>query len=128
LQVQTVKVQCQICGEWFDAPKHRAHLMKYCPPETHRDCRNQAKNAAVRKWWDNYGKARRKKYGPFPYIKNKKIQPPASERHCRMCGRDPSPNYFYCPLCHHKKLNTINQLLDDEYVYLNGQKHGECFC
>ena len=23
-------------------------------------------------------------------------------RLCRVCGRDPYPNYFYCPSCHHK--------------------------
>ena len=30
--------------------------------------------------------------------KNKK----KSGRTCKYCGKDPFPNYFYCPACHHK--------------------------
>jgi uncharacterized OB-fold protein len=29
-----------------------------------------------------------------------KIKP--SGRRCKICGKDPYPNYFYCPACHHK--------------------------
>jgi hypothetical protein len=25
-----------------------------------------------------------------------------SNRSCRICGKDPHPNYFYCPACHHR--------------------------
>jgi len=25
-----------------------------------------------------------------------------SGRVCRLCGKDPYPNYFYCPACHHR--------------------------
>lgn len=25
-----------------------------------------------------------------------------SGRTCLACGKDPAPNYFYCPSCHHK--------------------------
>ncbi len=25
-----------------------------------------------------------------------------SGRSCRLCGKDPHPNYFYCPGCHHR--------------------------
>ena len=25
-----------------------------------------------------------------------------SGRVCRNCGKDPYPNYFYCPPCHHR--------------------------
>jgi len=25
-----------------------------------------------------------------------------SGRKCRICGKDPYPNYFFCPGCHHK--------------------------
>lgn len=25
-----------------------------------------------------------------------------SNRTCRICGKDPYPNYFFCPSCHHK--------------------------
>jgi len=32
-------------------------------------------------------------------VKKKKT---ASGRVCRKCGRDPYPNYFYCPACHKK--------------------------
>jgi uncharacterized OB-fold protein len=30
----------------------------------------------------------------------KKIKPLG--RRCKICGKDPYPNYFYCPTCHHK--------------------------
>ncbi|MDI6688043.1 MAG: hypothetical protein QME06_07475 [Desulfobacterales bacterium] len=23
-------------------------------------------------------------------------------RKCKICGKDPYPNYFYCPACHHR--------------------------
>ncbi len=32
-----------------------------------------------------------------------------SGRVCRKCGKDPYPNYFYCPVCH----KSVQ--LDDEY-------------
>ena len=25
-----------------------------------------------------------------------------SGRKCKICGKDPYPNYFFCPACHHK--------------------------
>ena len=25
-----------------------------------------------------------------------------SGRKCKLCGKDPYPNYFYCPSCHHR--------------------------
>ncbi|PQP34642.1 hypothetical protein C6A37_06710 [Desulfobacteraceae bacterium SEEP-SAG9] len=31
----------------------------------------------------------------------KKVIKP-SVRRCKICGKDPYPNYFYCPICHHK--------------------------
>jgi uncharacterized OB-fold protein len=33
----------------------------------------------------------------------------SSGRVCRKCGKDPYPNYFYCPVCH----KSVQ--LDDEY-------------
>jgi len=33
----------------------------------------------------------------------------SSGRVCRKCGKDPYPNYFYCPICH----KSIQ--LDEEY-------------
>lgn len=33
----------------------------------------------------------------------------SSGRVCRKCGKDPYPNYFYCPICH----KSVR--LDDEY-------------
>ena len=27
---------------------------------------------------------------------------PNHYRTCRLCGKDPHPNYFYCPVCHHR--------------------------
>jgi uncharacterized OB-fold protein len=35
-----------------------------------------------------------------PQGHKKKIKLPG--RKCKMCGKDPYPNYFYCPTCHHK--------------------------
>ena len=50
-----------------------------------------------------------KKYGTKP--KNKLD---CSGRICTRCGKDPSPNYFYCPAC-------LSQISDcfagDEYIY-----------
>lgn len=25
-----------------------------------------------------------------------------SNRKCKICGKDPHPNYFFCPACHHR--------------------------
>jgi len=36
--------------------------------------------------------------GPIRKMRSRKK--PA--RKCRMCGKDPAPNYFYCPSCHHR--------------------------
>ena len=35
------------------------------------------------------------------YVRSRKKKV-KSGRSCRSCGKDPSPNYFYCPSCHHK--------------------------
>jgi uncharacterized OB-fold protein len=37
-----------------------------------------------------------------------------SGRACRKCGKDPYPNYFYCPICH-KKMNYENGSEEMEY-------------
>lgn len=34
-----------------------------------------------------------------------------SGRTCKYCGKDPFPNYFYCPACHHK----VSSSSDDSY-------------
>ena len=126
MQVETIKVQCQICGKCFDAPKHRAHLMKYCPESTRRNCRAKAAKQAQRRWQKQHPDWRKKR--PTPYIKGLNLKSNKSERHCLLCGIDPSPNYFYCEECHRYKLKNMQQRIDGFYVYLDGQKHGECFC
>ena len=35
----------------------------------------------------------------YKSYRKKKIK---SGRKCRICGNDPSPNYFFCPSCHHR--------------------------
>ena len=35
----------------------------------------------------------------YKSYRKKKI---TSGRKCRICGNDPSPNYFFCPSCHHR--------------------------
>ena len=35
----------------------------------------------------------------YKSYRNKKI---ISGRTCRVCGKDPYPNYFFCPTCHHR--------------------------
>jgi len=37
--------------------------------------------------------------GRSPSPRRKKA---GSGRVCRLCGKDPYPNYFYCQTCHHK--------------------------
>ena len=36
-----------------------------------------------------------------------------SSRSCRMCGKDPHPNYFYCPACHHRISSSGGDELGD---------------
>ena len=35
-----------------------------------------------------------------------------SGRTCRICGKDPYPNYFYCPSCHHKVSGYVDAASD----------------
>jgi hypothetical protein len=39
-----------------------------------------------------------------------------SNRSCQICGKDPHPNYFYCPACHHR----ISALGEDDLVNCKG--------
>ncbi|MFC1811431.1 hypothetical protein ACFL03_01940 [Thermodesulfobacteriota bacterium] len=41
--------------------------------------------------------AKRKK----KYISSRKKKIP-SGRTCKICGKDPAPNYFFCPSCHNR--------------------------
>ena len=41
-------------------------------------------------------KNRYKSYKRYKKAKN------TSNRTCRICGKNPYPNYFFCPGCHHK--------------------------
>lgn len=41
---------------------------------------------------------------------------PTSGRACRMCGKDPFPNYFYCPTCHHKISSSSYDDTNEEIV------------
>ena len=36
----------------------------------------------------------------FPVFSIKKRM--SSKRCCQLCGKDPYPNYFFCPSCHHR--------------------------
>lgn len=36
------------------------------------------------------------------YKSYKRLKKISSGRKCRICGKDPYPNYFFCPGCHHK--------------------------
>jgi len=35
----------------------------------------------------------------YKSCKKKRIN---SGRKCKICGKDPHPNYFFCPACHHR--------------------------
>jgi uncharacterized OB-fold protein len=35
-------------------------------------------------------------------------------RACKKCGKDPYPNYFFCPSCHHK-LSEYDE--EDDFIY-----------
>ncbi|AOY57941.1 MULTISPECIES: hypothetical protein [Desulfococcus] len=50
-------------------------------------------------------KEQKKKSGPLAYADEpvRGLKPrKKSARKCKICGKDPSPNYFYCPSCHHR--------------------------
>ena len=50
-------------------------------------------------------KSQRKKPDHFIYADEpvRMLKPKKkSTRKCKICGKDPSPNYFYCPSCHHR--------------------------
>lgn len=53
---------------------------------------------------DDLGPRARPKRTPRKnYYKSAKRQrKKSSGRTCRMCGKDPYPNYFFCPGCHHR--------------------------
>lgn len=46
---------------------------------------------------EKHGEIHRKK----KYIRSIKRRTP-SGRKCKICGKDASPNYFYCPPCHYR--------------------------
>jgi uncharacterized OB-fold protein len=35
-------------------------------------------------------------------------------RSCKKCGKDPYPNYFFCPSCHHK-LSEYDE--EEDFIY-----------
>ena len=39
----------------------------------------------------------------YPMFSRKKRMD--SKKRCKICGKDPYPNYFYCPSCHHRVEN-----------------------
>jgi hypothetical protein len=48
-------------------------------------------------------KKKRKRYrDEYKSLKNLQKNKKRSGRICRICGKDPYPNYFFCPSCHHK--------------------------
>jgi uncharacterized OB-fold protein len=48
-------------------------------------------------------KRKQKKYkDQYKSLKNLRKNKKKLGRTCRICGKDPYPNYFFCPSCHHK--------------------------
>jgi len=48
-------------------------------------------------------KKKQKRYkDEYKSLKNMRKNKKKSGRTCRICGKDPYPNYFFCPSCHHK--------------------------
>ena len=53
----------------------------------------------------NMRKVQKKKPDHFAYVDDPvRVLKPRKKtaRKCKICGKDPSPNYFYCPSCHHR--------------------------
>ena len=41
-------------------------------------------------------------------LKNLRKKNAHPKRTCRICGKDPYPNYFFCPSCHYK-VSTLEE-------------------
>lgn len=82
-----VKRNCRRCLDWFQ-PK--SHNQQYCDDPVKR-CAYKAMQERNKKCMAIY-KAKAKAKKPKPEVKPK--------RKCRICGCDPSPNYFFCRGCH----------------------------
>jgi hypothetical protein len=94
---------CRACGKEF-IPAMYKQSAEYCnDPECQKiklkASRRHLKNKTVLKESDNCNPKTCRQF-------KEKI---TSGRLCRKCGKDPYPNYFYCPICH----KSIQ--LDDEY-------------
>jgi uncharacterized OB-fold protein len=59
----------------------------------------------------NINKKRKQKRCNYQYksLKTLRKNKKKTGRICRICGKDPYPNYFFCPSCHHK-VTTLEDL------------------
>lgn len=87
--------QCPDCGQWFTG--YRSALTCLTCRDTHYSQtrrRNSKRQSAQTR---------------TAYLRG------SSERKCMMCGRDPWPNWFYCPSCHGYATNRLG--IDTENVF-----------
>lgn len=47
--------------------------------------------------------------------RSSKARGKSAGRVCRSCGKDPYPNYFYCPPCHHRVSHLGMEEEHEEY-------------
>ncbi|MFO8084235.1 MAG: hypothetical protein R6U27_07960 [Desulfobacterales bacterium] len=99
--------KCRACGKEF-VPALYKQSAEYCnDPECRKKkitiSRKQYKYKVVKEFEDHSAQKEDRRLSKIK--KN-------SGRVCRKCGKDPYPNYFYCPICH----KSVR--LDDEYEEL----------
>ena len=85
-----IKKTCRICGDCFHVPPKQASRA-YCDREACQTARRRRINIKEQQRY------RLVKKGKIQ-VKRKKL--PDSGRHCRRCGKNAFPNYFFCPECH----------------------------
>jgi hypothetical protein len=92
---------CRACGKEF-IPAMYKQSAEYCnDPE----CQKAKLKASRRHFKNKIDSKEVENQQAFPQLKEKMN----SGRVCRKCGKDPYPNYFYCPICH----KSVQ--LDEEY-------------
>lgn len=83
---------CRYCGKDFLG----AAASKTCPALACQEQQRKDRREFNRLYSLEYARLHRKK-------KVHKDNPPTSNRKCRDCGKDPTPNILYCPRCQSKR-------------------------
>jgi uncharacterized OB-fold protein len=99
LATKQIKIKkCRACGREFEPSPNKASSA-YC---SNAECQ-KAKLRRPKNVIEFRNDKILKEDMVLKRVKKKKT---ASGRVCRKCGKDPYPNYFYCPACHKKIHST----------------------